>query len=96
MIFLNVCVPYQKTFSFVSHYLSPDFFTYDTKPIKLLRTWTAPTPSQSPRDPPRETKNADIENSGKKDSVIKTFCPNVKENPEYPFLYDFDRKVPAT
>ena len=50
--------------------------------IKLLMSWTAPTPSQRPSDPPRETKNVDNENSGMNDSVIKTFCPNVKENPD--------------
>ena len=38
----------------------------------LLNSWTAPTPSQRPRDPPKSAKNVEMENSGMKDSVIVT------------------------
>ena len=30
----------------------------------LLISWTPPTPSQSPRDPPRDAKKDGMENSG--------------------------------
>ena len=44
--------------------------TSAASPKLLLNSWTAPTPSQRPRDPPKSAKNVEIENSGMKDSVI--------------------------
>ena len=41
-------------------------------PSPLINSWTAPTPSQRPRDPPKSAKNVEIENSGMKDSVMVT------------------------